>query len=62
MLPMSPYALEDSSRRRFLSMVGRGTGLAALASPVVSSLLEDLHAAVRSIEGLSPEQVAQDGE
>lgn len=60
MLPMSAYALEDSSRRRFLSMVGRGAGLAALASPVVASLLEDLHAAVRSVESLSPEQAAQD--
>lgn len=60
MLPMSPYALDDFTRRRFLSMVGRGAGLAALASPVVASLLEDVHAAVRSVENLSPEQAAQD--
>jgi selenocysteine lyase/cysteine desulfurase len=57
---MSPYALDDFTRRRFLSMVGRGAGLAALASPVVASLLEDVHAAVRSVENLSPEQAAQD--
>jgi selenocysteine lyase/cysteine desulfurase len=41
-------------------MAGKGVGLAALASPVVASLAEELHAAVRSVASLSPEQAAQD--
>ena len=60
MHPSLPQPLEDSSRRMFLSMVGKGVGLAALASPSVGSLLEDLHAAARSVEHLPPAQAAQD--
>jgi selenocysteine lyase/cysteine desulfurase len=60
MLPSSFHAFEDFNRRQFLSMAGKGVGLAALASPVVAALAEELHAAVRSVESLSPEQAAQD--
>jgi isopenicillin-N epimerase len=60
MLPLSADGSENSGRRQFLSVVGKGMGLAALAVPTVAALLGELHAAVRAIEGLSPEQVAQD--
>jgi selenocysteine lyase/cysteine desulfurase len=50
----------DASRRHFLSMIGKGVGLAALSSATVAALLEDLHAATKRIEHLSPEQAAMD--
>jgi isopenicillin-N epimerase len=50
----------DINRRNFLSMVGKGVGLAALSSATVASLLEDLHAATKRVEHLSPEQAAMD--
>ena len=50
----------DSDRRRFLSLTGKGLGLAALASSPVASLLQEVHAATRSIAHLSPQQVALD--
>ncbi|HEY3024942.1 MAG TPA: aminotransferase class V-fold PLP-dependent enzyme [Pyrinomonadaceae bacterium] len=50
----------DSDRRRFLSLTGKGLGLAALASSPVGSLLQEVHAATRSIAHLSPQQVAMD--
>ncbi|MEX1274564.1 MAG: aminotransferase class V-fold PLP-dependent enzyme, partial [Bacteroidota bacterium] len=46
--------------RRFLSMVGKGAGLAALSSATVASLLDDLHAATARVAHLSPEQAAMD--
>ncbi|MBM3788993.1 MAG: aminotransferase class V-fold PLP-dependent enzyme [Acidobacteria bacterium] len=51
---------EEPDRRRFLSMVGRGVGLAALTTASVASLLEDLHAAVAKVADLSPQEAAQD--
>lgn len=50
----------DLNRRHFLSMVGKGVGLAALSSSVVASLLDDVHAATKRIEHLSPEEAAMD--
>src|ERR687894_420629 len=47
-------------RRRFLSSVGRSLGLAALSSSTVASLLRDVHAAVRSVSHLTPEEAARD--
>ncbi len=49
-----------SDRRQFLSAVGKGVGLAALASPVVGSLLGEVAAAARSVEHLTPAEVAAD--
>ncbi len=49
-----------TSRRQFLSMVGKGVGLAALSSATVASLLADLHAATKRVEHLTPEQAASD--
>jgi selenocysteine lyase/cysteine desulfurase len=47
-------------RRSFLSSAGKGVALAAIASPVVASLAENVHAAARRVAHLTPEQVAMD--
>jgi selenocysteine lyase/cysteine desulfurase len=47
-------------RRSFLSLAGKGLGLAALSSATVASLLKEIQAATKSIEHLSPEQAALD--
>lgn len=52
-----PSALD---RRRFISSVGRGLGLAALSSTAVASLLEEVGAAALRVKGLSPEDAARD--
>ncbi|HEX7957454.1 MAG TPA: aminotransferase class V-fold PLP-dependent enzyme [Pyrinomonadaceae bacterium] len=52
-----PGALD---RRRFLSKVGKGLGLAALSSPTVASLLKDVNAAARRVAHLSAEDAARD--
>ena len=51
---------QDVNRRQFLNMIGKGVGLAALSSATVAALLEDLHAAAKRVEHLSPEQAAMD--
>ena len=53
-----PQVSNDINRRNFLSMVGKGVGLAALSSATVASLLEDLHAASKSVEHLTPAEAA----
>ena len=53
-----PQVRNDINRRNFLSMVGKGVGLAALSSATVASLLEDLHAATKSVEHLTPAEAA----
>ena len=58
MTSSDPQVGNDFNRRHFLSMVGKGVGLAALSSTVVASLLEDLHAATRRVEHLSPTDAA----
>jgi selenocysteine lyase/cysteine desulfurase len=55
----SRHALE-LDRRRFLSSVGKGVGLAALSSSTVASLLRDVHAAARRVSHLTPEEAARD--
>ena len=47
-------------RRNFLSLVGKGLGLAALSSATVASLLKEIQAASKSIAHLTPEQAAMD--
>src|SRR5215204_1543789 len=54
-----PGALD---RRRFLSSVGKGLGLAALSSSAVASLLKDVRAAARRVARLSAEEAARDEE
>ncbi|MCX6142902.1 MAG: aminotransferase class V-fold PLP-dependent enzyme [Ignavibacteriales bacterium] len=53
-----PDVINEMNRRRFLSMVGKGVGLATLTSATVAGLLDDLHAATRRVESLSPEDAA----
>ncbi|HEX3558886.1 MAG TPA: aminotransferase class V-fold PLP-dependent enzyme [Pyrinomonadaceae bacterium] len=52
-----PGALD---RRRFLSSVGKGLGLAALSSSTVASLLKDVRAAAKRVAHLSAEDAARD--
>src|SRR5437764_15141224 len=52
-LPMYP-------RRNFLSLAGKGLGLATLAYANVASLLKEVQAATKSVAHLRPEQVAMD--
>src|SRR3989339_1236311 len=60
MNPTTRHATSEFSRRRFLSMVGKGAGLAALSTATVASLLDDLHAATARVAHLTPEQAAMD--
>src|SRR5918993_1595596 len=52
-----PGALD---RRRFLSSVGKGLGLAALSSSTVASLLKDVRAAAKRVSRLSAGEAARD--
>ncbi|HEX8351433.1 MAG TPA: aminotransferase class V-fold PLP-dependent enzyme [Pyrinomonadaceae bacterium] len=52
-----PGALD---RRRFLSSVGKGLGLAALSSSAVASLLKDVRAAAKRVAHLSADEAARD--
>lgn len=54
----SPF--RDISRRNFFSSAGKGLGLMALSSSVVGSLFENVKAADRSIDHLSPVEAAMD--
>src|SRR6266550_215069 len=54
----SPH--HDLDRRNFLSLAGKGLGLAALSSVSVASVLKEIHAASKSIAHLTPQQVAMD--
>ncbi len=59
-MPSSSVPSPSFNRRDFFNFAGKGLGLAALASPAVAAFLEDLQAAVRRVEHLSPEQAAAD--
>ena len=56
-LPNTTFT-HDVNRRDFLSMVGKGVGLAALSSATVGAWLEKLHAATKRVEHLSPQDAA----
>src|SRR6266404_9805988 len=47
-------------RRNFLSLTGKGLGLAAISSTAVGALLKDIQAATRNVAHLTPEQAAMD--
>ena len=49
-----------NSRRDFLSLAGKGLGLAALSSATVGNLLKTVSAATKSVEHLTPQQAATD--
>src|SRR5437764_881281 len=48
------------NRRRFLSFVGKGVGLAALSSSTVAALLKDVRAASARVAHLTPEDAARE--
>jgi len=50
----------DIDRRKFLSSAGKGLGLAALSSATVASMLNEVKAAGRSVDHLSPIDAAMD--
>src|SRR5713101_18402 len=61
--PMNKSMMPDSmisNRRKFLSLAGKGLGLAALSSSTVASLLKEVVAASNSIAHFTPEQAAMD--
>jgi len=60
MITLSNSVNGNFARRDFLSLAGKGLGLAALSSATVASLLRDVQAATRSIAHLTPEQAAMD--
>lgn len=47
------------SRRDFLSLAGKGLGLAALSFTTIGALLKEVEAAANSVAHLTPEQAAQ---
>lgn len=51
---------DSTSRRRFLSLAGKGVGLAALSSATVANLLKSVTAATTSVAHLTPQQAAMD--
>src|SRR5437588_5293368 len=48
------------TRRDFLSLTGKGLGLAALSSTTVASLLRNIEAASKNVAHLTPEEAATD--
>src|SRR5499426_3330520 len=52
--------MDPTNRRNFLSLAGKGLGLAALSTPTIASLLRNVHAATKSVAHLTPEQAATD--
>ncbi len=48
------------NRRAFLSLAGKGLGLAALSSTTIGMLLKEVEAASQSVSHLSPQQAAMD--
>ena len=49
-----------NSRRDFLSLAGKGLGLAALSTPAIGALVKEVEAATRRVAHLTPEQAAVD--
>src|SRR5215475_3948180 len=52
--------MNPTNRRNFLSLAGKGLGLAALSSPTIASLLRTVEAATSSVAHLTAEQAAMD--
>src|SRR5258707_15858453 len=57
-LPSSAHSV--SARRNFLSLAGKGLGLAALTSATVASWLKTVEAATNTVAHLTPEEAAMD--
>jgi selenocysteine lyase/cysteine desulfurase len=56
----SDSAQSEHNRRHFLSLTGKGLGLAALSSATVASLLKEVQAATKNVAHLTPRQAAMD--
>ena len=54
------FVPDSTSRRSFLSLAGRGVGLAALSSATVANLLKSVTAATTTVAHLTPQQAAMD--
>src|SRR6185503_16596084 len=52
--------MSPNTRRDFLSLAGKGLGLAALSVPAIGTLAKEIEAATRRVSHLSPEQAAID--
>src|SRR3954454_3842326 len=52
--------MQTSTRRDFLSLAGKGLGLAALSSAAVAALLKNVEAAAKTVAHLTPEEAAMD--
>src|SRR6186713_1177704 len=52
--------MQPHTRRNFISLAGKGLGLAALSSSTVAALLKEVEAATRAVAQLTPEQAAMD--
>src|SRR5207244_2464626 len=52
--------MQVRTRRDFLSLAGKGLGLAALSSTTVASLLRTVEAATKTVAHLSSEEAAMD--
>ena len=50
----------ETSRRDFLSLAGKGLGLAALSVPTIGAVVKGVEAASRSVAHLTPQQAALD--
>jgi isopenicillin-N epimerase len=50
----------ETSRRGFLSLAGKGLGLASLSIPTIGALVKEVEAASRSVAHLTPQQAAID--
>ncbi len=60
-MEQSPLSLRTAvDRRGFLSMVGKGIGLAAMTTASVAALLDQVHAASKRVAHLTPEEAATD--
>jgi len=59
---MNDSVVSNSSYRRrdFISLAGKGLGLAALSSPLITSLLKEVEAAGHHVAHLTPQQAAMD--
>lgn len=60
MITGSQFYNNDLDRRNFLSLAGKGLGLAALSSSTVAGLLREVEAASKSVAHLTPAQAAMD--
>ena len=52
--------VSSTARRSFLSLAGKGLGLAALSVPAIGTLAREIEGATKSVSHLSLEQVAMD--